>query len=34
MKHPSTQEIGRILKSSKRIAVVGLSDQPHRTSYM
>lgn len=34
MKHPSKQEIGRILKSSKRIAVVGLSDQPHRTSYM
>lgn len=34
MNHPSKQEIGRILKSSKRIAVVGLSDQPHRTSYM
>ncbi|PCK21331.1 CoA-binding protein [Bacillus pumilus] len=34
MNHPTQQEIGRILKSSKRIAVVGLSDQPHRTSYM
>ncbi|MBR3381256.1 MAG: CoA-binding protein [Bacillus sp. (in: Bacteria)] len=34
MNHPSKQEIGRILKNSKRIAVVGLSDQPHRTSYM
>lgn len=34
MNHPSKQEIGIVLKSSKRIAVVGLSDQPHRTSYM
>ncbi|KMK70901.1 CoA-binding protein [Bacillus safensis] len=34
MKNPTKEEIGRILKSSKRIAVVGLSDQPHRTSYM
>ncbi|PAK36645.1 CoA-binding protein [Bacillus safensis] len=34
MNNPTKEEIGRILKSSKRIAVVGLSDQPHRTSYM
>ncbi|MGV2910308.1 CoA-binding protein, partial [Bacillus safensis] len=32
MNNPTKEEIGRILKSSKRIAVVGLSDQPHRTS--
>ncbi|TDL83181.1 CoA-binding protein [Peribacillus frigoritolerans] len=31
---PSREEIGKILKKSKRIAVVGLSDQPERTSYM
>lgn len=31
---PSREEIGNILKKSKRIAVVGLSDQPNRTSYM
>lgn len=31
---PSREEIGSILKKSKRIAVVGLSDQPDRTSYM
>lgn len=31
---PSREEIGKILKKSKRIAVVGLSDQPDRTSYM
>ncbi|MDX8288492.1 CoA-binding protein [Metabacillus indicus] len=31
---PSREEIGKILKKSRRIAVVGLSDQPDRTSYM
>jgi predicted CoA-binding protein len=31
---PSREEIGKILKNSKRIAVVGLSDNPQRTSYM
>ncbi|MEB2275723.1 CoA-binding protein [Bacillus sp. ILBB4] len=34
IKIPSRQELGNILKKSKRIAVVGLSDNPHRTSYM
>ncbi len=34
MKYPSREEIGKILKKSKRIAVVGLSDNPQRTSYM
>ncbi|PLR69964.1 CoA-binding protein [Bacillus sp. PAMC26568] len=34
MSIPSREEIGSILKKSKRIAVVGLSDQPDRTSYM
>lgn len=32
--NPSREEIGKILKESKRIAVVGLSDNPQRTSYM
>lgn len=32
--NPSRNEIGSILKKSKRIAVVGLSDNPERTSYM
>ncbi|WP_223700964.1 CoA-binding protein [Sutcliffiella deserti] len=32
--NPSREEIGKILKNSKRIAVVGLSDNPQRTSYM
>lgn len=32
--NPSREEIGKILKKSKRIAVVGLSDNPERTSYM
>lgn len=32
--NPSRQEIGEILKKAKRIAVVGLSDNPERTSYM
>jgi uncharacterized protein len=31
---PSREEIGKILKKAKRIAVVGLSDNPQRTSYM
>jgi predicted CoA-binding protein len=31
---PSRQELGEILKKSKRIAVVGLSDNPEKTSYM
>jgi uncharacterized protein len=30
----SREEIGPILKKAKRIAVVGLSDNPDRTSYM
>jgi uncharacterized protein len=34
MENPSRQEIGNILKQSKRIAVIGLSDNPARTSYM
>lgn len=33
MENPSREEIGRILKRSKRIAVIGLSDNPARTSY-
>ena len=32
--NPAREEIGKILKNSKRIAVVGLSDNPQRTSYM
>ncbi|HYK74436.1 MAG TPA: CoA-binding protein [Pseudoneobacillus sp.] len=31
---PSRPELGVILKKAKRIAVVGLSDDPNRTSYM
>ncbi|OIK09885.1 Predicted CoA-binding protein [Bacillus sp. OV322] len=34
MNIPSREEIGRILKKAKVIAVVGLSDNPERTSYM
>lgn len=34
IENPSRVEIGKILKESKRIAVVGLSDNPQRTSYM
>ncbi|GGE62447.1 CoA-binding protein [Priestia taiwanensis] len=34
IKNPSRQEIGVILKESKRIAVVGLSPNPLRTSFM
>ncbi|MCB5238278.1 CoA-binding protein [Niallia circulans] len=32
--NPSREEIGGILKKAKRIAVVGLSDNTSRTSYM
>jgi predicted CoA-binding protein len=34
MQNPSKEEIKTILEKSKRIAVVGLSDNPSRTSYM
>lgn len=34
MENPSKQEIKTILENSRRIAVVGLSDNPERTSYM
>jgi predicted CoA-binding protein len=34
IQNPSREEIGEILKKSKTIAVVGLSDNPDRTSYM
>ena len=34
LEYPSRQEIGEILKKAKRIAIVGLSDNPDRTSYM
>ena len=34
IQNPSRQEIGEILKKAKKIAVVGLSDNPYRTSYM
>ncbi|SEM16733.1 Predicted CoA-binding protein [Mesobacillus persicus] len=34
IEYPSREQIGQILKNSKRIAVVGLSDNPERTSYM
>ena len=33
IENPSIEEIGKILKKAKRIAVVGLSDKPERTSY-
>lgn len=32
--NPSREEIGNLLKKAKRIAVVGLSNNPERTSYM
>lgn len=32
--NPTREEMGLLLKKSKRIAVVGLSDNPERTSYM
>ncbi|MGO4886411.1 CoA-binding protein [Anaerobacillus sp. MEB173] len=34
IENPSREEIKEILKNSKRIAVVGLSNNPERTSYM
>ncbi|WP_026695791.1 CoA-binding protein [Peribacillus kribbensis] len=34
IENPSREEIGKILKKAKRIAVVGLSENPERTSYM
>jgi len=34
IQNPSREEIGEILKNAKKIAVVGLSDNPERTSYM
>jgi uncharacterized protein len=34
IENPSREEMGQMLKRSKRIAVVGLSDNPSRTSYM
>jgi uncharacterized protein len=34
VENPSLEEIGKILKKAKRIAVVGLSNNPDRTSYM
>lgn len=34
IENPSREEIGAILKKAKRIAVVGLSNNPERTSYM
>lgn len=34
IENPSRAEIGSILKKAKRIAVVGLSNNPDRTSYM
>lgn len=34
LKNPSREELGAILKKAKRIAVVGLSSNPDRTSYM
>ena len=34
VEYPTRQETGEILKNSKTIAVVGLSDNPTRTSYM
>lgn len=33
IENPSREEIGTILKKAKRIAVVGLSNNPERTSY-
>lgn len=34
IENPSREELGKILKRVKRIAVVGLSANPERTSYM
>ncbi|WP_338754226.1 CoA-binding protein [Bacillus sp. FJAT-52991] len=34
IENPSREETGKLLKQAKTIAVVGLSDNPERTSYM
>lgn len=34
IEYPSREELGQILKKAKRIAVVGISNNPERTSYM
>ncbi|MBS4207410.1 CoA-binding protein [Bacillus sp. FJAT-50079] len=34
IENPTREQLGEILKKSKRIAVVGLSGNPERTSYM
>lgn len=34
IENPTRTEIGEVLKKSKTIVVVGLSDKPERTSYM
>ncbi|ASS92617.1 CoA-binding protein [Peribacillus simplex] len=34
IENPSREEMGKMLKKSKRIAIVGLSNNPERTSYM
>ncbi|WP_285766864.1 CoA-binding protein [Peribacillus sp. SI8-4] len=34
IENPSRAEMGQMLKNAKRIAVVGLSNNPERTSYM
>lgn len=34
IENPTREEMGKILKKAKRIAVVGLSNKPDRTSYM
>lgn len=34
IENPTREEMGKILKKAKRIAVVGLSDNPERTSHM
>ncbi|MGE6260495.1 CoA-binding protein [Heyndrickxia sporothermodurans] len=34
IENPSREEIGKILKKANRVAVVGLSNNPERTSYM
>ncbi len=34
MQNPTREEIGQLLRKTKTIAVVGLSDNPERTSFM
>lgn len=34
IENPTRSEMGAMLKKAKRIAVIGLSDKPDRTSYM